>query len=214
MNNFSFIYEHVVFGKNCDIDLFCIIGKPFVDFTGDLSTTIGDNAVIRSNTVIYAGNKIGDNFKTGHHVLIRELNEIGNNVSIGSHNLVEHHVKIGNNVRIHSYCEIAEYSVIEDNVFMTTGVSITNAKYPKCKDSKKHLSSALIRKGAIIGANVVLLPGVEIGEKALIGGGAVVTKDVPPYAIVIGNPAKIINYRNNIDLYEEEKIRLGIKNEN
>lgn len=211
MNNLSYVFENVKLGNKCDIDLFCIIGKPFVDFEGDMTTIIGDNAIIRSHTVIYAGNKIGNDFKTGHHVLIRELNQIGDNVSVGSHNLIEHHVKIGNNVRIHSFCEIAEYSIIEDNVFMTTGVSITNAKYPKCKDSKKHLKSAIIRKGAIIGANVVFLPGVEIGEKAIIGGGAVVTKDVPPNAIVIGNPAKIINYRTNISLYEEDRIITDIK---
>jgi acetyltransferase-like isoleucine patch superfamily enzyme len=202
MNNLSYVQENVKLGINCEIDPFCFIGKPFTAFEGELLTQIGDNANIRSHTVIYGGNKIGDNFNTGHHVLIRELSEIGNNVSIGSHNLIEHHVKIGNNVRIHSFCEIAEFTIIEDDVFISTGISITNARYPKCKDSKMHLKSAIIRRGVIIGANAVILPNVELGENCLIGAGAVVTKNVPPNAIVIGNPARVINSRNNIDLYK------------
>src|SRR5262249_4364331 len=79
---------------------------------GDASTrtVIGPRALLRSHTVVYAGNVIGERFATGHHALVREYNTIGDNVSIGSLSVVEHHVTIGNGVRIHSQCFIPEYS--------------------------------------------------------------------------------------------------------
>ena len=93
------IYKNVKIGKNCEIGDFVIIGVPSKGKkNGELKTVIGDNAVIRSHTVIYAGNVIGDNFQTGHHVMIREENNVGNNVSIGTDTVLEHLVNIDNGV--------------------------------------------------------------------------------------------------------------------
>lgn len=204
------IYPNVFFADEPTVGAFVIIGEPpRGKISGELETRIGARAVIRSHTVIYAGNVIGDDFQTGHGVLIREENEIGNNVSIGSHTIVEHHVKIGNNARLHSNVFVPEFSILEENCWLGPNVVVTNARYPQSKNVKKDLRGAHIKRGAKIGANATLLPGVVIGENALVGAGAVVTRDVPDGAVVAGNPARVIKmidaiaeYNSNANLRE------------
>lgn len=199
MNQTFKLYSHVKLGENAVVEDFSIIGvPPRGKSEGELDTVIGRNAVIRSHTVIYAGNRIGDNFQSGNKVNIRESNIIGDNVSIGTLSVIEHHVTIGNNVRIHTQVFIPEYSVLEDEVWVGPHVVFTNARYPVSPDVKKSLKGPTVRRGAKIGANSTLLPGVVIGENALIGAGSVVTKDVPAGAVVAGNPGKIINTINNL----------------
>ncbi|MDE3088778.1 MAG: N-acetyltransferase [Chloroflexota bacterium] len=170
---------------------------------GELETRIGARAVIRSHTVIYAGNVIGDDFQTGHGALVREENRIGNNVSIGSHTIVEHHVAIGNGVRLHSNVFVPEFSILEDDCWLGPSVVVTNARYPRSKNVKEQLRGATIKRGAKIGANATLLPGVVIGENALVGAGAVVTRDVPAGAVVAGNPARVIKRVEELEEYEK-----------
>src|SRR4029434_11032591 len=141
------------------------------------ATVIGKGAVIRSHTVIYAGNIIGNNFQTGNKVNIRESNRIGNNVSVGTLSVIEHHVEIADNVRIHTQVFIPEYSTLEEGCWIGPNVVFTNAKYPLSPRVKDNLVGTVIRKGAKIGANATLLPGVVIGENALVGAGAVVVRD-------------------------------------
>jgi acetyltransferase-like isoleucine patch superfamily enzyme len=99
---------------------------------------------------------------------------------------------MGNGVRIHSQAFVPEYSVLEDNCWIGPNVVITNAKYPRSPRVKETLKGAIIRQGAKIGANSTLLPGIEIGENALVGAGSVVTKNVPAGTVVVGNPAYVI----------------------
>lgn len=186
-------------GINSSIGDFVVIGEPpRGKERGHLETIIGDNAIIRSHTVIYAGNVIGENFQTGHGVLIREENEIGDNVSIGSGSVVEHHIRIANCVRIHSQVFIPEYSVLEEGSWLGPNVVLTNAKYPLSLEVKNNLKGPLIKKGAKIGANSTILPGIVIGENALVGAGSVVTKNVPDNIVVAGNPAKVIDNISNL----------------
>jgi acetyltransferase-like isoleucine patch superfamily enzyme len=186
------IHAHVRLGEAFEIGAYVIIGLPLTNKSDPQETVIGDFAVIRSHTIIYAGNKIGNNFKTGHNVLIRENNTIGNNVSIGSSTVVEHHVQIGNGVRIHSQAFIPEFTVLEEGCWIGPNVVFTNARYPNQPDTKANLQGVTVGAGAIIGANVTILPGITIGANALIGAGSVVTKNVPPRVVSFGNPANTV----------------------
>jgi acetyltransferase-like isoleucine patch superfamily enzyme len=193
--NTSIVYDGVTFGAGAVVEDFCIVGTlPRGAAAGTLTTTIGEKAVIRSHTVIYAGNVIGRNFQTGNKVNIRESNQIGDDVSVGTLSVIEHHVVIGNNVRIHTQVFIPEFSVLEDGCWLGPHVVLTNAKYPLSPTAKTTLQGAIIRRGAKIGANCTLLPGVVIGENALVGAGSVVAHDVAPGAVVVGNPARVIRH--------------------
>src|SRR5512135_7574 len=197
------VHPNVTLGAGASIGEFCIVGEPpRGKKPGELETRLGARAVIRSHTVIYAGNVIGDDFQTGHGALVREENRIGNNVSIGSHTIVEHHVTIGDNVRLHSNVFVPEFSVLEEGCWIGPNVVVTNARYPRSRNVKEQLQGATIKRGAKIGANATLLPGVTVGENALVGAGAVVVGDVPAGAVVAGNPAKVIKRIDEIEEYK------------
>src|SRR5512142_2537953 len=155
------VHPNVQLGADAVIGEFTVVGEPpRGKAPGEVATRIGARAVIRSHTVIYAGNRIGADFQTGHGALVREDNEIGDNVSIGSHTIVEHHVKIGNGARLHSNVFVPEFSVLEDDCWLGPNVVVTNARYPRSKNVKEQLRGATVKRGAKIGANATLLPGV------------------------------------------------------
>lgn len=119
---------------------------------------------------------------------------IGENVNICSGVFIENDVVVGNNVTIKSGVQLWDGARIGDDVFVGPNVTFTNDKYPRSKIYPQEFSSIAVRKGASVGANATLLPGIVIGEQALIAAGAVVTKDVPSKAVVAGNPARIVSY--------------------
>jgi acetyltransferase-like isoleucine patch superfamily enzyme len=197
------IYENVEIGRNVTIEPYCVIGHPIGGVEKQPKTIIGDNSIIRSHTVIYAGNRIGSNFSTGHSVIIREQNQVGNNVSIGTLSCIEHHIQLEDGVRIHSQAFIPEYSLVEKDAWVGPNVVITNAKYPRGKNVKEHLKGATIRKKAKIGANCTILPGITIGSDSLVGAGSVVTKDIGDGKVAYGNPAVELKNIAEIEEYEE-----------
>jgi len=193
------IYNNVKIGAGSVIEDFVILGKPPRGAKdGELLTEIGEGAVIRSGTVVYAGNKIGKRFQTGHNVAVRESNEIGDDVSVGSLSCIEHHIKIGDRVRIHSQAFIPEYSNLEEGCWIGPSAVLTNAPHPQCPKVKECLKGPTIGKKAKIGANTTILPAIIIGERSLVGAGSVVVKDVPPGSVVAGNPAKVIKHIDDL----------------
>jgi len=157
----------------------------------DLKIKIGVGAVVRSGSVIYAGSCIGARLNVGHNSIIREENRIGDDFSLWSNSVVDYGCVIGNRVKIHHNVYVAQYSILENDVFLAPGVMIANDPHPGCAYSKECMKGPTIKRGAQIGVNATILPFVTIGERALVGAGSVVTKDVPPGAVVIGNPAQI-----------------------
>ena len=206
MSSLNRICTGVQLGEGAELDDFIVLGRaPRGAREGEFPTVIGANALIRSHTVIYAGNTIGKNLQTGHGVTIREFNEIGDDVSIGTHSNIEHHVRIGDRVRIHSRVFIPEYSILDDEAWVGPGTVFTNDLYPPVGDAAK-LKGPHLMPGARVGANATLLPGVTIGRKALVGAGAVVLSDVPDGKVVVGNPARIIKDVSEITASAVERI--------
>lgn len=116
--------------------------------------------------------------------------KIGDNCNICSHVFIENDVVIGDNVTIKNGVSLYDGITLEDNVFIGPNVAFSNDRYPRSKNTRFHLERTLIKKGASLGSNVTVLPGVVIGENAIIGAGSVVTRSVPPNVIYAGNPAK------------------------
>lgn len=179
-----------VIGLNAKIDDDVKIGYPLFCASSELKyPIIGDNCIIRSGTIIYCDVVIGDNFKTGHNVLIRESTLIGDNVLIGTATIIDGRCIIEDNTKIQSGVYIPPETFIGQNVFIAPKVTFTNDKYPPLKCGK--LDGAVVKDGATIGANSTISPRITIGEGAFIAAGSVVTRDVPAYMMVIGNPAEI-----------------------
>ena len=130
--------------------------------------------------------------------------KIGRNCKIDAYVYVEESVEIGDNVKIRPFTFIPTGVKIEDDVLIGPGVMFTNDKYPRVR-GKWRLMQTVLKKGCSIGASGIILPGITIGEYSLVGAGSVVTKDVPPYAVVIGNPARIVGYLNDPKLKEKIK---------
>jgi len=183
--------KRVLLGKGTEVEKGALVGYKPQRKIADSSLSIGEKSKIRYGSIIYLGSKIGSNFETGHNVIIREENIIGDGFKIWNNSIVDYGCKIGNNVKIHSNCYISQFTTIEDDVFIAPGVSIANDYHPGCEHSKECMKGPTIKRGAQIGVNSTILPFITIGEGALIGSGSVVTKDVPAYTVVYGNPARI-----------------------
>jgi acetyltransferase-like isoleucine patch superfamily enzyme len=161
---------------------------------------IGKNCIIRSGTVIYETVEIGDRVKTGHDVLVREGSTVGDGTLLGSSSKLDGAVKVGKAVNIQSNAYLPHLTVIEEGVFIAPNVCFTNDPYPQ----SERLRGVVVERNAIICANATLLAGIRIGTSAVIGAGAVVTKDVAPESVVVGNPAHFLMTRKE---YEEKRSR-------
>jgi len=143
-------------------------------------------------TAIVETDQIGEGTKIWHFVHIRENAKIGKNCNIGKCVYIDKDVEIGNNVKIQNFATIYKGVKIEDDVFIGPSVTFTNDLYPRAFIwSEDKIIPTLVKRGASIGANATIVCGVTIGEYAMIGAGSVVTRDVPPFGLVYGNPAKL-----------------------
>ncbi|GLO47651.1 acyltransferase [Pseudomonas putida] len=135
---------------------------------------------------------IGDGTRVWQFVVIMKGAQIGRNCNICAHTLIEGDVVLGDNVTVKSGVYLWDGTRIADDVFIGPNATFTNDAMPRSKVYPEQFNGITLERGASIGANATLLPGVVVGEYAMVGAGAVVTKNVPPYAVVVGNPAKII----------------------
>lgn len=195
------VRENAILGENAFVGARCILGEYLMDFieTRDIQhhqTIIGNNAVIRSETIIYGDNVIGDNFQTGHRVTIREKSHIGRNVRIGTLSDIQGDCQIGNYVSIHSNAHIGMKSVIKDYAWIYPYVVLTNDPNPP----SDQVLGVTVEEFAIVATGSVVLPGRVIGRDSLVGAGAVISKDVPDGKVVVGNPGRelgdVVNVKN------------------
>jgi len=136
-------------------------------------------------------NNIGEGTNIWQYCVVLSNAVIGSSCNICSHCFIENDVLIGNSVTIKNGVQIWDGTLIEDDVFIGPNVTFTNDKMPRSKNYLNKFQGTHIKKGASIGANSTILPGIVIGEFAMVGAGSVVTKNVAPYSIVLGNPAKL-----------------------
>jgi len=152
---------------------------------------LGVKCVIRSGSVIYHSVDVGDYFQTGHNVVVRENTKIGDHVVIGTNSVIDGQVTIGDFVKIETACYIPTHVEIGSRVFFGPNVVLTNDNLPlKQRDSYKP-QGPIIEDGVTLGAGVLVMPNVRIGEGAFVAAGAIVSKDIPPYSLVIGRAAEV-----------------------
>src|SRR5262249_816372 len=183
-------------GAGAVIDPGVLLGYPSGRPAIGGATHIGASARIRAGTIVYAAVVIGDRFETGHHTIVREENRIGDHCTIWNNSTIDYGCAIGHRVKIHCNVYVAQFTTLEDDVFLAPGVTIANDPHPICS---KCMQGPTIRRGARIGVNVTLLPLITIGENALVGAGSVVTTDVPPGMLVAGNPARVIGSVDSLE---------------
>jgi len=154
---------------------------------------IGDGTIVSSGAIVFAGSQIGARVILGDQSCVRERVTMGDDVVLGRGSLVENDTSIGAMTRIQAEAYITAYSTLEDHVFIAPCVVTTNDNFMGRTERRHELMKGpTIRRGARIGGGAVLCPGIEIGEEAFVGAGAVVTKNVPPRVIVVGNPARVL----------------------
>jgi len=156
-------------------------------------TEIGDGTIVSTGAIVFAGSRIGARVILGDQSCVRERVTMEDDVVLGRGSLVENDTTIGALTKIQAMAYITAYSTLEEQVFIAPCVQTTNDNFMGRTERRHELiKGPTIRRGARVGGGAVLLPGIEIGEEAFVGAGAVVTKDVPARAVVVGNPARQI----------------------
>ena len=163
---------------------------------------IGARVTVCAGAVLYAGTVIGDEAIVGDQAQVRERTVVGPSTVIGRGSAIDNDVTIGARVKVQTSVYVTAYSVVEDDVFLGPGVSTTNDDTMSRHPRGEALRGATFRRACRVGGSAVLVPGVEIGEEAFVAAGAVVTRDVPPRAVVMGVPARQVREVRDDELLE------------
>lgn len=163
---------------------------------------IGDGATICCGAVVFAGAEIGAGAIVGDQAFVRERAHIGERTVVGRGSAVDNDVTVGARVRIQTGVYLTAFSVVEDDVFLGPCAMTTNDDAMGRVARGTSLRGATLRRACRIGGGAVLTPGVEVGEEAFVAAGAVVTRDVPPRAVVMGVPARVVREVPDADLIE------------
>jgi acetyltransferase-like isoleucine patch superfamily enzyme len=194
------VYPGTVIGEGCRILDYAVVGKqPTLSARSTAGreelppSELGAGTILSTGAVVFAGTKVGANAIIGDQACVRERCTIGEDVVIGRGSLVENDTAVGDRTKIQADAYVTAYSTLEEDVFIAPCVVTTNDNFMGRTEKRHELRKGpTIRRGARIGGGAVLLPGIEIGEEAFVGAGAVVIRDVPPRALVVGNPARQI----------------------
>jgi acetyltransferase-like isoleucine patch superfamily enzyme len=194
------IFPGTVIGEGCTILDYAVVGKqPTLSPRSTAKreelppAKLGAGSVVSTGAVVFAGTTIGERVIVGDQASVRERCTIGDDVVIGRGSLVENDTSVGALTKIQAHAYITAYSLVEDNVFIAPCVITTTDNFMgRTEQRLEQIKGPTIRHGARIGGGAVLLPGIEIGEEAFVGAGAVVIRDVPARALVVGNPARQI----------------------
>ena len=149
---------------------------------------------IHPSAEVHSDSKIGDGTYVWNNVQIREKVNIGRNCIFGKGVYIDVGVSIGNNVKIQNGVSVYAGIKIEDDVFIGPDATFTNDPYPRATSRDWEIIPTVLRKGCSIGANATVVCGVIVGTYSMVGAGAIVTMNVPPFALVIGNPARIVGF--------------------
>ncbi len=196
----AIVYPGTVVGEGCRILDYAVVGKQPI--LSPRSTAVreelqplelGPGTIVSTGAIVFAGTTIGERAIVGDQACVRERCAIGDDVVIGRGSLVENDTTVGARTKIQADAYVTAYSTLEEDVFIAPCVVTTNDNFMGRTEARHKLRQGpTIRRGARIGAAAVLLPRIEIGEEAFVGAGAVVIRDVPPRALVVGNPARQI----------------------
>ncbi|HEY5058159.1 MAG TPA: DapH/DapD/GlmU-related protein [Gaiellaceae bacterium] len=167
--------------------------------------TIGDGTIVSTGAIVFAGATIGARVILGDQSCVRERVQVGDDVVLGRGSLIENDSTVGARTKIQAHAYITAYSTLEDDVFIAPCVVTTNDNFMGRTERRHELiKGPTIRRGARVGGGATLLPGIEIGEEAFVGAGAVVTKDVEPRMLVVGNPARVVRLVADDELLENQ----------
>ena len=196
----AIVHEGTILGDGVRVLEYAVVGKQPV--LSPRSTTkreplaptlIGDGMVVSTGAIVFAGTTVGARTILGDQSCVRERCVIGEDVVIGRGSLVENDTVVGARTTIQAGVYVTAYSTVEEDVFIAPCVVTTNDNFMGRTERRHELvKGPTIRRGARVGGGAILCPGVEIGEEAFVGAGAVVTKDVPPRTVVVGVPARVI----------------------
>ncbi len=204
----AIVYEGTVLGEGVRVLENAVVGKqPSLGSSSTAKrdplppTTIGDGTVISTGAIVFAGSTIGPGCIVGDQSCIRERVVMAADCILGRGSLIENDTIVGTGTRIQAEAYITAYSTLEEDVFIAPCVVTTNDNFMGRTERRKSLMKGpTIRRGARIGGGAILCPGIEIGEEAFVGAGAVVTKDVPPRKLVVGSPARVLRDVNDDEL--------------
>ena len=194
----AIVYPGTVVGDGCKILDYAVVGKqPTLSPRSTANreplapAELGPGTIVSTGAIVFAGSRLGARVIVGDQACIRERCHVGDDVVVGRGSLIENDTNVGALTKIQADAYITAYSTLEENVFVAPRVITANDNYMGRTEKRfASVRGPTVRRGARIGAGAILLPGIDVGEEAFVGAGAVVTRDVPARAVVVGSPAR------------------------
>jgi acetyltransferase-like isoleucine patch superfamily enzyme len=208
----AIVYPGTVVGEGCKILDYAVVGKqPTLSPRSTAKreplppAELGPGTIVSTGAIVFAGARIGARVIVGDQACVRERVDIGDDVVVGRGSLIENDTTVGALTKIQADAYITAHSTLEENVFIAPRVITTNDNYMGRTEKRfASVKGPTVRRGARVGGGAILLPGIEVGEEAFVGAGAVVNRDVPPRAVVVGSPARQIREVPDDELLENQ----------